>query len=149
MRLLTPPEPLQPLQLYFHPVGRKAQMKCYFFYFFRLPFWVLCDKADAVCLGLAKLSLWLKPLCVLKRQLCGCPSTPNPLFPCLIIGQYTRSVGVRDQGGRTEMPVLWCGLMGLGRTGERREGTGREVRADWCLSKLVSSSYRVWRSQVH
>lgn len=43
---------------------------------------------------------------------------------------------------------MWLDGTGL-HMGERREGTQREVRDDWCLSELVSSSYQVCRSQVY
>lgn len=66
-----------------HSGKGRGRMDCFFV---QPPFWVLRDKADAACLGLAKLSLWLKPLRVPKRQLCGRPSTPSAVFFCLILG---------------------------------------------------------------
>lgn len=75
-------------------------------------FGVLRDKAVTARSGLAKLSVWLKPLRVLKRQLCGCPSTPSAVFFCLILGHSPGHWGWRIRVAGLRCPlsdVAWSG----------------------------------------
>lgn len=112
-------------------------------------FGVLHDKAVTARSGLAKLSVWLKPLRVLKRQLCGCPSTPCAVFFCLILGHSPGHWGWRIRVAGLRCPLSDVAWSDWASQGEWWEGTQREVGDNWCFSELVRSSYQVCKCQIY